>query len=205
MANRRWGTQLLVKAVASLVLLLGAQQVHATSITYIVNDTVVGDTITGTVTGFITTNGALGPLGQSDLIAWSLTLNSGSSSNTITDLDSNFTQENGHFTATALGLFYNFNGLDGDMIFDSNFGNGTFCMTSGTYLCALGRRGDVDTIAPLYYTSTTDTAWQFRSGNYQFATVSGVPLPAALPLFATGLGALGVLGWRRKRKAKAAA
>jgi CHRD domain len=27
------------------------------------------------------------------------------------------------------------------------------------------------------------------------------PLPAALPLFATGLGALGLLGWRRKRKA----
>ena len=31
------------------------------------------------------------------------------------------------------------------------------------------------------------------------------PLPAALPLFATGLGALGLLGWRRKRKAQAAA
>jgi len=29
------------------------------------------------------------------------------------------------------------------------------------------------------------------------------PLPAALPLFATGLGALGLLGWRRKRKAAA--
>jgi hypothetical protein len=28
-----------------------------------------------------------------------------------------------------------------------------------------------------------------------------VPLPATLPLFATGLGALGLLGWRRKRKA----
>ena len=28
-----------------------------------------------------------------------------------------------------------------------------------------------------------------------------VPLPAALPLFATGLGALGLLGWGRKRKA----
>jgi hypothetical protein len=29
---------------------------------------------------------------------------------------------------------------------------------------------------------------------------SGTPLPAALPLFATGLGALGLLGWRRKRR-----
>ena len=31
------------------------------------------------------------------------------------------------------------------------------------------------------------------------------PLPAALPLFASGLGALGLLGWRRKRKAAALA
>ena len=31
-------------------------------------------------------------------------------------------------------------------------------------------------------------------------TTPAVPLPGALPLFATGLGALGLLGWRRKRK-----
>jgi len=38
-------------------------------------------------------------------------------------------------------------------------------------------------------------------------SVSATPLPAALPLFATGLGAIGLLGWCRKRKAlrKAAA
>jgi hypothetical protein len=30
------------------------------------------------------------------------------------------------------------------------------------------------------------------------------PLPAALPLFATDLGGLGLLGWRRKRKALSA-
>jgi hypothetical protein len=31
-------------------------------------------------------------------------------------------------------------------------------------------------------------------------TLTPTPLPAALPLFATGLGGLGLLGWRRKRK-----
>ena len=31
-------------------------------------------------------------------------------------------------------------------------------------------------------------------------TPGTTPLPAALPLFATGLGAFGLLGWRRKRK-----
>jgi hypothetical protein len=35
--------------------------------------------------------------------------------------------------------------------------------------------------------------------------VGTTPVPAALPLFASGLGAMGLFGWRRKRKAQAAA
>jgi PEP-CTERM motif len=37
------------------------------------------------------------------------------------------------------------------------------------------------------------------------ASPATVPLPSTLPLFATGLGVLGLLGWRRKRKAAVAA
>lgn len=33
--------------------------------------------------------------------------------------------------------------------------------------------------------------------------VSATPLPAALPLFASGLGVIGLFGWRRKKKAAA--
>jgi hypothetical protein len=40
--------------------------------------------------------------------------------------------------------------------------------------------------------------------NLTFQRVSEAPLPGALPLFATGLGALGLLGMRRKRKKTAA-
>jgi hypothetical protein len=43
----------------------------------------------------------------------------------------------------------------------------------------------------------TDNAVTFS--DTPFAT----PIPAALPLFATGLGALGLLGWRRKRESHA--
>ena len=39
----------------------------------------------------------------------------------------------------------------------------------------------------------------------QTGQLSVTPLPAALPLFATGLGAMGLFGWRRKRKAQAVA
>ena len=41
-------------------------------------------------------------------------------------------------------------------------------------------------------TTSTEGVWT--------VTTSGTPLPAALPLFAGGLGAMGLLGWRRKRK-----
>jgi len=39
--------------------------------------------------------------------------------------------------------------------------------------------------------------------NLNFSVGGGgqVPLPAALPLFATGAGLLGLLGWRRKKRA----
>jgi hypothetical protein len=40
--------------------------------------------------------------------------------------------------------------------------------------------------------------------NVSVTAVETTPLPAALPLFASGLGALGLLGWRRKRKNAAA-
>jgi hypothetical protein len=35
-------------------------------------------------------------------------------------------------------------------------------------------------------------------------SASATPLPATLPLFATGLGGVGLLGWRKKRKAATA-
>ncbi len=45
---------------------------------------------------------------------------------------------------------------------------------------------------------------QITSGGQVDAPLDATPLPAALPLFASGLGALGLFGWRRKRKNTAA-
>ncbi len=63
------------------------------------------------------------------------------------------------------------------------------------------------TLAALGLTSGASFEWTWGAGTgdqtftIQIGTpVSAVPLPAALPLFATGLGALGLLGWRRKKK-----
>jgi hypothetical protein len=56
---------------------------------------------------------------------------------------------------------------------------------------------------PNVVTASADNALSVTS-NTVFTTVEApTPLPAALPLFAAGLGGLGLLGWRRKRKAQA--
>ena len=40
----------------------------------------------------------------------------------------------------------------------------------------------------------------YPSGNVLLGSVSATPLPAALPLFGSALGMMGLIGWRRKRK-----
>ena len=58
----------------------------------------------------------------------------------------------------------------------------------------------------------SDSTWQLNSqskpfsdlGSFLVRAPAATPLPAAFPLFVTGLGALGLLGWRRKRKNAAA-
>ena len=63
-----------------------------------------------------------------------------------------------------------------------------------------------DNLAPDWERVGTDITHQGPfNASFSLTGVSGVPLPAALPLFATGLGALGLLDWRRKRKAAALA
>jgi hypothetical protein len=63
----------------------------------------------------------------------------------------------------------------GKQVFQSLIIDGLWCATSVGSQCGLTDFGNA-------------SSW------------SETPLPAALPLFATGIGALGLLGWRRKRK-----
>lgn len=71
------------------------------------------------------------------------------------------------------------------------------------------------TINTADYSNTAQLFFDFAEAGAVFSAVSGhnyssvaidpsaTPVPAALPLFASGLGALGLLGWRRKKKAAA--
>jgi hypothetical protein len=84
--------------------------------------------------------------------------------------------------------------LDGATNISSVFGlafadNILFGLTSGNDLYSLNRATAAATSLGSYAIS----------GQTFGATV--IPIPAALPLFGTGLGILGFLGWRRRRKA----
>jgi hypothetical protein len=74
-------------------------------------------------------------------------------------------------------------------------GNGPFSITApgGTAFLLLGFNDDI-------FADNTGFLNVDVTGSSALAT----PLPAALPLFATGFGILSVLGWRRKRKSAAA-
>jgi hypothetical protein len=80
---------------------------------------------------------------------------------------------------------------------------------SGTVFTYTGIPQNTITLAGTYVANAeSGGSWDFpyvslltASGNQTMAYVSTTPLPAALPLFATGLGAIGLLARRRKRKA----
>ena len=89
-------------------------------------------------------------------------------------------------------------------MFDNNGHSVSFSLaTTGGSLAtegfaAAGTMVSILFLGPSFGTTTFD----FAIDNVTFnQPLSSVPLPAALPLFATGLVGLGLLGWRRKRVA----
>jgi uncharacterized protein (TIGR03118 family) len=66
----------------------------------------------------------------------------------------------------------------------------------GLWALAFGIGGNNGSPNTLYFTDGINSEMDGLFG----AINAAAPLPSALPLFATGLGALGLLGWRRKRK-----
>jgi hypothetical protein len=97
-------------------------------------------------------------------------------------------------------------------IFESNCANNGFCRELGEKTVILGGGVFASFNTPVNGLSLVFST-EINSINVQGTPLLRVdlpdnlttPLPAALPLFATGLGALGLLGWRRKRKAAAIA
>jgi hypothetical protein len=203
-----------VAAVALLFTANSASQVRAAEITYTIgsnlplNNTGSGS---GAITGTITTDGSLGSIYASDIVSWDLTVTVNCSGCTATYSPSNTEvlpgfSGDGNLMASPTTLSFDFNNyvVTGDAIVFGNCtssvcysyaGDGVVAIGYGRYSGAVYKSdGGIGGA----YTTTTEN-------DEVLAVVAGspsaTPLPAALPLFAGGLSVIGLLGWRRKRKA----
>jgi hypothetical protein len=156
----------------------------------------------GSIVGTIVTDGTIGAIKDSNLVSYSLTLSEGSYSALITgsqpSSSSNLNGISWASTTSAGGLYFDF-GPGSQYFFLGDPG-----ASSPSWVCFTGSgsgcgHGDIE--------MRINGSPLFESGSfYQGSTEIGqAPLPAALPLFATGVAGLGLLGWRRKRKAQAVA
>jgi hypothetical protein len=152
-----------------------------------------------TVGGFIeTTNGAGGFLNSSEITDYEITIGSSQitpSNNTATFLTGTILFANGSTLSLDFG--------DAGILDASLSGSGD--NISGTYWFNCGEGipcTQPDSMAVnSSIGSTGEVGHIVQIGTLAAPPPSPTPLPATLPLLVTGLSALGLFGWRRKRKA----
>lgn len=187
-------------AVATLAGAIGfASPISATTV-YTVSDVVGAVTLGGT----ITTDGTIGALSQANIVNFDVTFTAiGTTHVTKSNNEIPAFIGGNALSATLGGLFFNFSGAGFFNIFNHSVSSQWFMCASVLTFCS-----------PLndWFVNGGGSSGKFLNelGIVEIAIGPGdptasTPLPAALPLFATGLGALGLIGWLRKRKAAAIA
>jgi hypothetical protein len=151
---------------------------------------------TGSVVGTITTDGTLGALSTSDITAWSLTLNDGTSTLLLTEGNSELALFGSALSATAAQLLFDF-GTDGAALFQfPTIG------ASGNYYCLQGGISSACEFAggPQERVRVAATGEVAQQGSVAIGTLRDVveiPAPAAITLFGFGLLGLAVARSRR--------
>ena len=154
------------------------------------------------VNGTITTDGNTGVLASIDIQSWSLTITGFGSPILLNTSNSVLNYSNAGLTATAASLSFNFSGSSAVAL--------DFAGTSGSFV-QWADAADVGTLAGLGIAAGNISGppgsfldgISHRSGTEEIAEadgpISSTPIPATLPLFAIGLGGLGLIGLIAKR------
>jgi hypothetical protein len=193
--------------------LFGTAQSEASDITYsLVNDLLTANQGygTGSITGTITTDGATGTLAFTDIVSYSLTVTVGSNSSTDTPSNSQlitvFTANLG-LSASLTDLTFAYTAYTGGFGTPNIFEIDHLPESSVGFYPAtefFGGNGGGSLHGYTYNNSCFEcAAFADYSGSQIIAEVAATPLPAALPLFAGGLGLIGLVGRRKKRQVTA--
>jgi hypothetical protein len=157
--------------------------------TYDVSFAIGADTVAGT----IVTNCDVCSLSPSDIMSYSFTINGGAN---ISSTDNSMVTGSiaSPLTATPTAIDFIPTNTDSSLNFTDNDTRNGLDFTTFS-----GQDSQIMYISSpaAFFTLNIPTT----NTSFTIAQIATTPLPAALPLFATGLGALGLLGWRKKRKA----
>jgi hypothetical protein len=170
----------------SVVIAIAAMTGAANATVYTLSGQGIGP---ATATGTITTDGTLGVLSQSDIIGVDLTV---ADANGSVAADTYILVIGADLTATAKGLFFNYDGIDAAFVtYSTDFESG-YCMATGPGTCA----GVPDSEAILVNNKLYQGP-SLAGLNVEFATAA-VSEPATWAMLIMGLGAVGATLRRRK-------
>lgn len=179
----------MVAPVLAALLFLGSTlgAAHA-SVVYKIFD----DFGTATISGTITTDGTIGAVGNGNISDWNLSLVSGAGTFSLTKspLNSELFAGNGAFQASATELAFDHSVNHIFLIRDFPIQN-FWCLEGPNGGC-FGNPSSSNVSVGGRFNQHVNSG---RTGLYVYGAV---PLPAALPLMAAGIGSLALLARRRK-------
>jgi len=156
----------------------------------IYNVDIVSNTTLSSAIGTITTDSTLGVLHTGNIVGFDLQLQSQGATFALNESTGVQTIIGDDLTATATGLFFDFNSLTGGhLLFVANASISFLCFNdAGEPFCNLGS----------VTMGVENRGANFSIGTNQIASVAATPIPATLPLLASAIGGLSLLGWRRR-------